>query len=90
MRGFKKHVHKAKGTDSEIFGEAVFFLREDASQPKKNGDIISEANRIIEDSLGYRPCGMDGRKNAFLRKSLPFLIGALSLVAVVLLIALFH
>ena len=88
MRGFKKHVHKAKGTDSEIFGEAVFFLREDASQPKKNGDIISEANRIIEDSLGYKSGGMDRRKNAFLRKSLPFLVGALSLLTVLVLTAL--
>ena len=90
MRGYKTHVLRVKGTDSEIFGEAIFFLRENASLPEKNGDIIKEANRIIEDSLGYRPCGMDGRENAFLRKSLPFLIGALSLVAVVLLIALFH
>ena len=88
MRGYKTRVLRVKSTDSDIFGEAIFFLKEDASLPEKSGDMIKEANRIIEDSLGYKSGGMDRRKNAFLRKSLPFLIGALSLLFLIVLMAL--
>ena len=88
MRGYKTQVLRLKSTNSEIFGEAIFFLRENASPPIKKCDMISEANRIIEESLKYKNFGMDRRKSAFLRKSLPFLIGALSLLTVVILIAL--
>lgn len=87
MQGFEKRVFFLKSTDSKIFDEAFFLVKEEKEAVKiEQKDMITEANRIIEESLGGRQS-----RRKFLRgiRSVPFLfpfvLGALfaTVIAVV-------
>lgn len=64
MRGYQKKVVFLKNIESAIFDEAYFIMKPEHStfenEKKKKSDLIKEANRIIEESVGsYKK-----RKNA--------------------------
>ena len=71
MRGYEKRVFFLKSTDSKIFDEAFFLVKDEKAQLEiEEKDMISEANRIIEESLG----GRQSRRKIFRGiKSVPFL-----------------
>ncbi len=73
IKGAQKRMVIVKTADSELFEEAHFVMRREEGGSK--GDILREANRIIEES-----CGRRGRREHLLAKhklacSLLFLSG---------------
>ena len=78
VRGCEKRVVRLQKPDSRWFEEVFFVLRDDpsASSPYA-GDIVTEANRLLEEVAMPRPRRRRGRLPV-----LPFLLGAaLSAVA---------
>ena len=72
MRGYQKKVIFLKNTGSHLFDEAYFVVSPNGAAAKKD-DMVIEANRIIEESIGAK----DKEKKAFAPGFLyPFLIGA--------------
>ncbi len=72
MRGYQKRVIYLKHTGSHLFDEA-YFVVSPTSESMKTDDMIEEANRIIEDSIGAG----SGRKRTPASGFLyPFLLGA--------------
>ncbi len=74
MRGYQKKVIYMKNTGSPMFCEAYFVLSENSEKSQHNKlDMISEANRIIEENFGKK-------KNIFNKRNLfyvaAFLAGA--------------
>lgn len=52
MRGYQRKVIYLKNTGSAIFDEAYFVVNERADGVKGSADMVSEANRIIEENTG--------------------------------------
>ena len=89
VRGCQRKVIFLKNTESRIFSEA-YFIVDDKAPSASEGDMIREANRIIEENLA-RTTEDRGRHRGFLRimgavlKSIPaFLIGAVTATVICL------
>ena len=78
VRGYQKRVIYLKNTGSPLFDEAYFIVsREGEATGLAGGDMVYEANRIIDESLDGERVG--GRRNVLRRIlsfALPFLLGA--------------
>ncbi len=72
MRGYQKRIIYLKHTGSHLFDEAYFVVSPTGENIKKD-DMIEEANRIIEDSIGVGERRLHSRTSGFLY---PFLLGA--------------
>ncbi len=72
MRGYQKRIIHLKHTGSHLFDEAYFVISPSA-QTRGDPDMISEANRIIEDSIGAERKFTQNTASGFLY---PFLLGA--------------
>lgn len=86
MKGYQKRVIYLKNTGSEIFDEALFFVKTDGEgRSIEHKDMVSEANRIIDESLGNYTTEGRGR-SGLLGFIVPFLLGVLlcSLLAFIL------
>ena len=87
MRGYQKKVIFLKNTGSHLFDEAYFVMsREGEEAAVDQSDMVFEANRIINESLGGRESRIGrerGGKKAFL---IPYLVGALFSVALMTII----
>ena len=94
LRGCQKKIVFLKNTGSKIFDEAYFVISDKTLNDEIcDTDMISEANRIIEECIG----NIDGssEKGAFsraissLRRALlPFMIGALVMGGMIITFAL--
>ena len=78
MRGYQKRVIYLKNTGSPLFDEAYFIVsREGEATGLAEGDMVYEANRIIDESLDGES---GGERRVVLRRilgfGLPFLLGA--------------
>ncbi len=71
IRGAQKRMVVLRTADSEIFEEVYFVLRR--SRGEGEGDIIKEANRIVENAVGHKKRG-GGLKNKLIFVSI-FLCG---------------
>ena len=84
VRGYQKRVIYLKNTGSPLFDEAYFIVsREGEATGLAKGDMIYEANRIIDESLDGE--SIEGRGGTFRRAlgfALPFLLGAVISTAV--------
>ena len=82
MRGYQKKVIFLKNTGSHLFDEAYFVIsREGEEAAVDQSDMVFEANRIINESIGGRESRIGrerGGKKSFI---IPFLVGALFSVA---------
>ena len=74
LKGAQKQMIVVRTGSSPYFDEAYFVLRKEVRPPRKNRDILLEANRILEESR--LPAGRPTKKTS--RGWLGFLIGALS------------
>ncbi len=87
MRGYQKKVIFLKNTGSHLFDEAYFVMsREGEEAAVDQSDMVFEANRIINESIGGRESRIGrerGGKKSFI---IPFLIGALFSVALMTII----
>ena len=55
MRGYQRNVIYLKNVGSSVFEEAYFVIRPGIEkEEKEKHDFISEANRIIEESVGHK------------------------------------
>ncbi len=89
IKGNQKKVIHIKNTESCIFDEAYFILKEDCSASVPQNDMINEANRIIEENLKGELDGKGERRFVF-GKRFAFLLSATAIaVLAVLLIHLF-
>lgn len=52
MRGCQKRVIYMKNTGSEVFEEAYFVVKDESALICREGDLLSEAKRIVEESSG--------------------------------------
>ena len=74
VKGCQKTVIHLKNTDSDYFDEAYFVLTDDIYDCS-DGDLISEANRIIESATNIR---QKKKKRITKEKIFSFCIGFLS------------
>ena len=72
MRGYQKNIICLKNTGSQLFEEAYFVISPTGASVKKD-DMVVEANRIVEESIGARGNKRTVSAPGFLY---PFLIGA--------------
>lgn len=91
MKGYQKRVIYLKNTGSRVFDEAMFFVsREGEEQRLGYSDMVSEANRIIEESLGKdNSVGRDG-KSGFFAFLAPFLLGVFVCSLAVVILSIFN
>ena len=54
MRGCERKIIMLKGTDSEIFDEAYFLIRRDFKEGGSTGEIVHEAQRIVDMNTTHR------------------------------------
>lgn len=90
VRGYQKRVIYLKNTGSPLFDEAYFIVsREGEATGLARGDMVYEANRIIDESLdGESVRGPGARLRRVLSFALPFLLGAvISTVVCVILVS---
>ena len=76
MRGYQRNVIYLKNVGSSVFEEAYFVIRPGAENDEKSKrqDFISEANRIIEESVGNQK----GKRGAIgLKETIFFISGFL-------------
>lgn len=78
MRGYQKRVIYLKNTGSPLFEEAYFIVsREGEAIGLEQGDMVYEANRIIDESLdGGATSGKKAKIWKVLGFGIPFLLGA--------------
>ena len=50
LKGSQKKIVRLQSAGSRLFDEAFFVLRDDAAPPA-TGDMLTEANRILEESI---------------------------------------
>ena len=87
IKGNQKKVIHIKNTDSRIFDEAYFILKEGILLSVPENDMINEANRIIEENLKGERGGKRYGK-LLIRKRLIIISSATA--ATVLAVLLFH
>ena len=75
LRGLQRKAVIVKTTESSIFEEAIFFLRETGEPKKETTDMVSEANRIIAKTDG-RACASADVLKRILRFVACFFCGA--------------
>ena len=51
VKGCERRIIHLKNTGSEMFEEAYFILNDKYRREEKCGDMVKEANRIIEENL---------------------------------------
>ncbi len=51
IKGIQRNMVVLKNTESRVFEEAYFVLRDDRDRGMKKSDMIAEANRIITENL---------------------------------------
>lgn len=85
MRGYQRNVIYLKNVGSSVFEEAYFVIRPGAENDEKSKrqDFISEANRIIEESVGFekKKKGAIGLKETMIFVS-GFLISAILMLSI--------
>ncbi len=86
IKGNQKKVIHVKNTESGIFEEAYFILKEDISKNLSEGDIISEANRIIEENGKNEAVSAKGKYKYLFMNILSLLSSASAMVLAVLLL----
>ena len=82
IRGAQKRMVVLRTADSEFFEEVYFVLRR--NHDEREGDIIKEANRIIESAAGNK------KRGGYLKNKLIFVsvflcgggVGALAMAAI--------
>ncbi len=75
MKGYQKRVIYLKNTGSQIFDEALFFVKNEGNAVNTEYlDMVNEANRIIEESLTKTSIKGRGRSR-ILSFLIPFLLG---------------
>lgn len=73
LKGSEKRIVCMKSAGSRLFCEAFFVLREDAP-PVGEEDMLTEANRILDENLLRAP---RSRHTGWLFLAVSFLLGAL-------------
>ena len=87
VKGSQRRVIHVKNTKSGIFDEAYFILKEGADASVCESDMISEANRIIEENSKADDASAKRGSKLFSRKALLVLsFGASAVLAVLVLI----
>ena len=88
VKGCQRRVLHLKNTESGLFEEAFFLLRDPGGTEVSHGDMVREANRIL---LGADDRGADSKKAG---KSVFFWLGLLAgltlAAAILLLVSLIH
>ena len=86
MKGCQKKVIFLKNTGSYLFDEAYFIISSEGERsPTSEESMISEANRIIEDSIDNGNYSLKTNKiKKIINILLPFLSGALTASATIL------
>ena len=90
VRGYQKRVIYLKNTGSPLFDEAYFIVsREGEATGLVEGDMVYEANRIIDESLdGERVGGRRAVLRRVLGFALPFICGVvISTVVCIILVS---
>ena len=78
VRGCQRRVVFLKNTDSSVFSEAYFILTDnDNTRGMSDEDMIREANRIIDESVGIREREPIGKTlvKILIYSVIPFVVG---------------
>lgn len=82
LKGSQKKIVRLQSAGSRLFDEAFFVLRDDAAPPA-TGDMLTEANRILEENMLPR------RRTRRPRSFLSFLVYAACFLSGAILASLF-
>lgn len=89
MRGAEKKVIHLKNTGSSLFSEAYFIVNEGRDNSRAQiKDMLSEADRIIDESISRDSTDKGEKRRKLLRFLLPFLLGVVLTLSVAILISL--
>ena len=88
VRGCQKKIVYLKSTGSEVFSDAYFVVRDGALADMCECDMVKEANRILDECVTLDATVSRGRVlvDLFKRRIVPFIIGAVTGIIIVLLI----
>jgi hypothetical protein len=77
VRGCQKKIVYLKNTESEVFEEAYFVVRDDALADNSECDMVKEANRILDECISLEDTESSWHKilNFTKHRIIPFLIG---------------
>jgi hypothetical protein len=89
VRGAEKKVIHLKNTGSNIFSEAYFIVSEGVSNSRTQiKDMLSEADRIIDESISRESTDRRELGRKILRFILPFLLGVILTLSAAILVSL--
>ena len=89
VRGCQKKIIYLKNTDSRVFDEAYFIVKDNCPDDIRGEcDMVEEANRILNECISYKIKGekLGCLKRIIRTKSIPLLIGIISGILIGLLI----
>ena len=77
LKGYQRKLVMIRTKDSSIFESAFFILRSTALREERGGDMITEANRILEDNdqKKKRPRSFSAR-HIFISLGIGFALGS--------------
>ena len=88
VRGCQKKIIYLKNTDSEVFDEAYFVLRDERLGKMEECDMVKEANRILGECITHNErLSKITKIKRFIKEKIPMItLGAVIGVVIVLLI----
>lgn len=88
LKGYQRRLIMIRTKDSSIFESAFFILRGSSCNARTDGDIVSEANRILEESNSPRKKRVSfNPKYIFIAAGIGFILGAALLGGVWIVVA---
>ncbi len=88
LKGCQKKIIRLESRDSRLFDEAFFVLRDDVPTPA-TGDMVAEANRILEENMLTPKRRRHAAFLSWVVRAAFFLAGGVATAAILLLCLLF-
>ena len=83
LKGYERKLIMIRTKDSSVFESAFFILRGSFCNKSSDGDIVSEANRILEESdTARKKRAVFKLKHIFISAGIGFAVGAMLLGAI--------
>ena len=82
LKGYQRKLIMIRTNDSDIFESAFFILRSATCEKGKQAEMVSEANRILQESDGVKKKKSFKARHLLLMLGIGFLLGSAALGAV--------
>lgn len=82
LKGYQRKLIMIRTNDSDMFESAFFILRSAVCEKGNRAEMVSEANRILQESNGIKKKKSFKARHLFLMLGIGFLLGSAALGAV--------